>query len=175
MDAGGFDDDADVRVKALACAAVATTAALNTMSTSHSGGVAKVFLAATLGGCAFIFALGVSFACGAGGVGEYASARDAAARNLTLARALRGTSAPANLGVGLVSALWARTRGNGRGVARGRLRDPERALPKVGTTGLSVVSAAYVAMNVAYLLVLPADVVDSSSRPRRKMVVTRWG
>ena len=28
---------------------------------------------------------------------------------------------------------------------------------------MTVVSAAYVAMNVAYLLVLPADVVDSSS------------
>ena len=163
MDAGGFEDDADVRVKALACAAVATTAVLNTMSTSHSGGVAKVFLAATLGGCAFVFALGVSFACGAGGVGEYASARDAAARNFNPRALFEGTSAPANLGVGLVSALWAYAGAMDVASLGEELRDPERALPKVGTTGLSVVSAAYVAMNVAYLLVLPADVVDSSS------------
>ena len=36
-----------------------------------------------------------------------------------------------------------------------------------------MVSAAYVAMNVC-LLVLPADVVDSSSSAA-KMAVTRWG
>ena len=162
-EAGGFEDDADVRVKALACAAVATTAALNSMSASHGGGVAKVFLAATLGGCAFVFALGVSFACGAGGVGEYASSRDAAAKNFDPRALFEGTSSPANLGVGLVSALWAYAGAMDVASLGEELRDPERALPKVGTTGLSLVSAAYVAMNVAYLLVLPADVVDSSS------------
>ena len=40
------------------------------------------------------------------------------------------------------------------------LRDAERALPKVGSTGLLVVSAAYVLMNAAYLLVLPAEIIS---------------
>ena len=43
------------------------------------------------------------------------------------------------------------------------IQDPERNLPRVGVIGLTVVSSVYLCLNLAYLMVLPADVIAHGS------------
>lgn len=162
--AGGFEAEADWRLKSVACAAVATVVALNSQSAAHGGGVAKVFLTATLLGCAFVFVLGVAFALGARWTSaEHYEAAAESPSNFDPHTLFAGTRGPSSLAVGLVSALWAYAGAMDVASMGEELREPEKTLPKVGMTGLGIVSAAYIGMNVAYLLVLPADVIDGSA------------
>ena len=156
--------------------------ALNCMSAAQGGSVAKVFFTATLSGCFFVVVLGVVFACG-GGVGVVdvdgpvvgaaaagaragahrpypaADTRSVSAHNFSPSSLFRGTKSPASLGVSLTSALWAYSGAMDIASMGEELRDAKTALPKVGSTGLAVVSAVYLLMNVAYLLVLPAAII----------------
>lgn len=173
--AGGFEEDADWRLKAVACAALLLVVCLNCMSAAQGGSVAKGFLTATLSGCLFVILLGVIFACGGGGgAGEGEGGGPAAvdaftnqrnhlsvpAENFSPSSLFKGTKGPASLGVALISALWAFSGAMDIASAAEELRDAERMLPKVGSTGLAIVSTVYVLMNIAYLLVLPAEVIS---------------
>ena len=177
-EAGGFEQSADFKVKGLALIAVAVAAALNCLSASHGGGVAKVFLTATLLGCAFVFSLGVAGAFGVhddgvhgwdGGTGVLTNATTA--RNKSVAEEnffpfttiFDGTRSVSALGVGLVSALWAFSGAMDAASIGEEIFDPERNLPRVGICGLTVVSSVYLCLNLAYLMVLPADVIANGS------------
>lgn len=175
--AGGFEQSADFKVKGLALIAVAVAAALNCLSASHGGGVAKVFLTATLLGCAFVFSLGVAGAFGVhddgafgwdGGTGVLTNATTArnksvAEENFEFTTIFDGTRSVSALGVGLVSALWAFSGAMDAASIGEEIFDPERNLPRVGICGLTVVSSVYLCLNLAYLMVLPADVIANGS------------
>jgi APA family basic amino acid/polyamine antiporter len=170
-EAGGFEETADVKVRGLACAAVAAAAALNCLSASHGGGFAKIFLAATLLGCAFVFALGIgggafgwrdeAFAVGATDTSN--TTKSVAAENFDPRTLFKGTRNFSSVGVGLISALWSFAGAMDVASMGEELRDPERALPRVGVTGLAIVSLAYICLNIAYLLVLPAEVIANGA------------
>ena len=178
-EAGGFEQSADFKIKGLACIAIAVAAALNCLSASHGGGVAKVFLTATLVGCAFVFSLGVAGAFGVhddscgwdgdttGGTSNTTNTtntmRSAVAENFDLATVFDGTRSASALGVGLVSALWAFSGAMDTASIGEEIQDPERNLPRVGVIGLTVVSSVYLCLNLAYLMVLPADVIAHGS------------
>ena len=174
-EAGGFEQSADFKIKGLACLAVAVAAALNCLSASHGGGVAKIFLTATLVGCAFVFSLGVAGAFGVhdgshgwdGGTGGTMNTtnatKSAAAENFELATVFDGTRSVSALGVGLVSALWAFSGAMDTASIGEEIRDPERNLSRVGVIGLTIVSSVYLCLNLAYLMVLPASVIADGS------------
>ena len=174
-EAGGFEQSVDFKIKGLACFAVAVAAALNCLSASHGGGVAKVFLTATLVGCAFVSLLGVA---GAFGVHDSShgwdgstprssnttiASKSAAAENFELATLFDGTRSVSALGVGLVSALWAFSGAMDTASIGEEIRDPERNLHRVGIIGLTIVSSVYLCLNLAYLMVLPASVIANGS------------
>lgn len=190
-EAGGFEAAADWKVRAVACAAIAAAAALNCLSAAHGGGVAKVFLTATLSGCLFVFALGVVGFCGwgnASGYDEFGNdtgngmhATDTWASNTTATNTTANATAPhsvayqnfndpfagtnsvSSLGVGLIAALWAFSGAMDVASMGEELVSPQKTLPRVGKTGLAIVSAAYILLNVAYLLVLPARVMANGT------------
>ena len=174
-EAGGFQENADWKVQLVAVAAIAAAAALNCLSAAHGGSVAKVFLTATLLGCVFVFALGIVGAMGWGndGVGDAMDITTNATANATAPqypssaafenfnphRLWTGTRNISSLGVGLISALWAFSGAMDVASMGEELRDPQRTLPRVGMTGLAIVSTVYISLNVAYLLVLPAAAI----------------
>jgi amino acid transporter len=68
----------------------------------------------------------------------------------------------AGLGPGLVAALWAYTAWHDLSFLAGEVRDPSRTLPRALVAGIGVVVLVYLAVNAAYLYVLPFDTLRAS-------------
>ncbi|GMV06642.1 MAG: amino acid transporter [Gemmatimonadota bacterium] len=66
----------------------------------------------------------------------------------------------------MVGALFSMDAWNNVGFAGGELKDPARDLPFAMAVGVLVVTALYVAANVAYLSVLPAEAIASAPQDR---------
>ncbi len=65
-------------------------------------------------------------------------------------------------GLGLVTVLWAYTGWQDATYVGGEVRDPGRSLPRALTLGTLIVTGVYVAVNAAYLTVLPMDEIARS-------------
>ncbi len=61
------------------------------------------------------------------------------------------------LGLAMLSALWAFDGWNNMPMAAGEVADPQRNVPRALITGVLVVVAVYLLMNVAYFVALPFD------------------
>jgi amino acid transporter len=70
---------------------------------------------------------------------------------------------PALLGLGLISVLWAYDGFADVAFAAGEVQHPQRSLPRAIVGGTCAILALYVAVNVAYLWVLPIDRLARSS------------
>jgi amino acid transporter len=70
---------------------------------------------------------------------------------------------PALLGLGLISVLWAYDGFADVAFAAGEVRQPQRILPRAIVGGTCAILALYLAVNVAYLYVLPIDRLARSS------------
>jgi APA family basic amino acid/polyamine antiporter len=70
---------------------------------------------------------------------------------------------PALLGLGLISVLWAYDGFADVAFAAGEVRHPQRTLPSAIVGGTFIVLALYLAVNVAYLSVMPTERLAQSS------------
>jgi APA family basic amino acid/polyamine antiporter len=66
------------------------------------------------------------------------------------------------VGLGLVTVLWAYTGWHDLSLIAGEVRDPGRILPRALAVGMAIVILVYVALNAAFLYVLPFDVLQRS-------------
>lgn len=66
-------------------------------------------------------------------------------------------------GAALSAALWAYDGWNNLTLVSGEIKNPDRTIPRILITGLVMVSALYLATNLAYFHVLPLGVIQSSS------------
>jgi basic amino acid/polyamine antiporter, APA family len=66
------------------------------------------------------------------------------------------------MGLGLVTVLWAYTGWHDVSLIAGEVRDPGRTLPRALAVGMAIVILVYVAINLAFLYVLPFDVLQRS-------------
>ncbi|HSJ14355.1 MAG TPA: amino acid permease, partial [Longimicrobiales bacterium] len=70
--------------------------------------------------------------------------------------------APAGLGLALIAVLWAFDGWADVAALGGEVKDPGRALPRAILGGMAAVLVLYLAINAAYLYVLPLDVMAGS-------------
>ena len=76
------------------------------------------------------------------------------------------------IGAAMVGSLFSMDAWNNVGFASGEMKNPEKDLPFAMATGVLVVVALYVLANVAYLNVLPTDVIAAASTEGRPPVGT---
>lgn len=69
------------------------------------------------------------------------------------------------LGVALLGTLFAYEGWLSAGNLAGEMKNPKKDLPKAIVMGIAIVTLVYVAINMAYLWVLPADVLAASESP----------
>ena len=87
---------------------------------------------------------------------------DVAQANLSLSTSFVGTNDFLSFGSALVACLWSSDDWADLNYLMEDLQHPERVLPRVVLTGLSVVIVAYTLANIAYLSVLSQDTIISS-------------
>ena len=66
------------------------------------------------------------------------------------------------LGLALVAVLWAYTGWYDLSLVAGEVREPGRTLPRALAVGIAIVIVVYVALNAAFLYILPFDVLQRS-------------
>jgi amino acid transporter len=87
------------------------------------------------------------------------------ARGASEANLVSGSSTPlilGNLGLALVSVLWAYDGFGDLSFAGGEVREPQRTLPRAIILGTLIIIALYLLANVAYLYVQPVEAVAQS-------------
>lgn len=149
-----LDESPGATVKLTAVLVLAVMGVVNCFAGHVGSNAARFFTANTLLGCTFVVALGAYAVSGHDG---WANAKANFGTDAGFAGATWGQVGPA-----LITALWAYSGWADIAALAEELKDPAHALPRVGIGSLSIVTFAYVLMNVAYLLVLPAAQVASS-------------
>ena len=81
----------------------------------------------------------------------------------------------AGFGLGVVTVLWAYNGWQDVTCLSGEVRDPGRSLPRAIVGGTLAVVAVYLAVNAAYLRVLPIDVIAASPLVASDVVVRLVG
>jgi APA family basic amino acid/polyamine antiporter len=90
----------------------------------------------------------------------------------------RGELAPESwtgFGLGLVTVLWAYNGWQDATYVGGEVRDPGRNLPRALTFGTLIVTGVYLAVNAAYLSVLPMDAIARSPLVAADVAVRLFG
>lgn len=80
-----------------------------------------------------------------------------------------------SLGGALVATLFAYDGWISVGVIAGEMKNPAKDLPKAIISGLLVVMAVYISINIAYLYVLPASVLATSETPAFEVAKVLFG
>ncbi|MGH7579607.1 MAG: APC family permease [Gemmatimonadales bacterium] len=78
-------------------------------------------------------------------------------------------------GLGLVTVLWAYNGWQDATYVGGEVRDPGRNLPRALTFGTLIVAGVYLAVNAAYLAVLPMDAIARSPLVAAEVAVRLFG
>ena len=81
----------------------------------------------------------------------------------------------AGFGLGLVTVLWAYNGWQDATYVGGEVRDPGRNLPRALTLGTLIVMGVYLAVNAAYLAVLPMDAIARSPLVAADVAVRLFG
>jgi basic amino acid/polyamine antiporter, APA family len=81
----------------------------------------------------------------------------------------------AGFGLGLVTVMWAYNGWQDATYVGGEVRDPGRNLPRALTFGTLIVTAVYLAVNAAYLAVLPMDAIARSPLVAADVAVRVFG
>jgi len=81
----------------------------------------------------------------------------------------------AGFGLGLVTVLWAYNGWQDATYVGGEVRDPGRNLPRALTIGTLIVTGVYLAVNAAYLAVLPMDAIARSPLVAADVAVRLFG
>jgi basic amino acid/polyamine antiporter, APA family len=142
-------DEAGVRV--LAAGVILTLAAANYRSIAWAAGLQNVSTAAKVAALAGVSALLFAFGGGAGG-GALAQGGGAAVDVRWAA-----------LGVALISVMWTFDGWADLTYVAGEVRDPARALPRALIGGSIAVALIYLAVNAAFLYVLPLEEAAAST------------
>ncbi|MEX1181965.1 MAG: amino acid permease [Gemmatimonadota bacterium] len=140
------------RLVAIGCITLLTV--LNCLSVRAGGRVQIVFTAAKVAGVSVLIIAGLLHA------GDYAGSLgpvlppDAGAAPIM-----------ASFGIAMIVALFAYNGWWYSTFAAAEVRDPERSIPRSIIAGMTIVLVVYALANVVYLLVLPLDVLQASTRP----------
>ncbi len=86
-----------------------------------------------------------------------------------------GTNAGAALGSTLLAVLFAFEGWTNVGAIAGEMKNPGKDLPKAIIGGVSIIMAVYLVINVAYLWVLPADVMMNMESPAAAVAKVLFG
>ncbi len=86
-----------------------------------------------------------------------------------------GTNAGAALGSTLLAVLFAFEGWTNVGAIAGEMKNPGRDLPRAIVGGVSIIMAVYLIINVAYLWVLPADVMMNLDSPASAVAMELFG
>lgn len=81
----------------------------------------------------------------------------------------------AAMGAALVSIMFAFDGWINAGVLAGEMKNPAKDLPKAIIGGLSAITIIYTAINIAYLYVVPADILANSATPASIVAETLFG
>jgi amino acid transporter len=127
----------------VAAAAIAATTLANVIGVRVGAAVTGASTVAKMG--ALMFLVGASFALGSHAGGSAAHLAPA------------GGTEPALFGLGFISVLWAYDGFSDLPFVSGEVIDAGRTVPRAIVAGTLVITAIYLAANVAYLYVLPID------------------
>ncbi len=86
-----------------------------------------------------------------------------------------GTNAGAALGSTLLAVLFAFEGWTNVGAIAGEMKNPGKDLPKAIIGGVSIIMAVYFVINLAYLWVLPADVMMTQESPAAAVAMALFG
>jgi APA family basic amino acid/polyamine antiporter len=86
-----------------------------------------------------------------------------------------GKSLPGVFGSTLLAVLFAFEGWTNVGTIAGEMRDPARDLPRAIVGGVSIIMAVYLAINVAYLWVIPADQLMQLESPAAAVATVLFG
>lgn len=123
----------------IAAAAIAVTAVFNYLGVRWSAILLNLTTAAKYSALTLLFIL--AFVLGHGDMGHYTASN--------------GIVRPRLLGLSLVSVLWAYDGWADVSFVSGEVRDPQRNLPRALVLGTLAIIAIYLAVNVAYLYLVP--------------------
>ena len=151
---GTFVPLGEVGLRVAAVAAILLLSAVNLVGVRYGSAVPTALTAAKLVAVGLIVAAGFLVRVPGAGEGEAAAAA---------APGLLGVSA-GGFGEALVAGLFAYGGWHMETFAADETKAPRRTIPRALLVGTLLVTAAYVAMNAAYLRVLPLETVASSSR-----------
>jgi len=156
---GHFVPLGDVGLRLVAVSGVVALSALNYVSVRQGSAVQTAFTVMKVGAIAVVAALGAAYAMGALPPGAPATHTPAAGE---LARAV--VPSWGAFVTALVAALFAYGGWHMVTYVAGETADPARTIPRALLIGTLVVTACYVAVNAAYVAVLPLETVVSSAR-----------
>ena len=151
-------------VRLVAAAAIIVLAAAQYRSVRFGAAIQNVFTSAKV--VAIVALTAAAFLLGDGSSGAWA------------AHAGSAVAAPAGwagLGLGVVTVLWAYNGWQDVTCLSGEVRDPARSLPIALVGGTLAVVAIYLALNAAYLYVLPIDAIAASPLVAADMAVRLLG
>jgi amino acid transporter len=149
------------QTRAVAAGGVMLVAAWNYRSLRFGAAVQNLSSAAKV--LAILALTAAAFAWGPGQQGE---------RPVTLGLAPGSWS---GFGLGLVTVLWAYNGWQDATYVGGEVRDPGRSLPRALTLGTLIVTGVYLAVNAAYLVVLPVDEIARSPLVAADVAVRLFG
>ena len=130
-------------VKLIALSAIIILAALNSYSVKLYGRIQTLFSSMKLLACAFLFFVGIGFVCSRGCFPP------------AFHHPFEGTThSPSRVAIALFGVLWAYDGGNTLGFAAEEMKNVEKNLPRAMIIGLSLVTAVYIPVNLAYFAVL---------------------
>ncbi|RKP10640.1 amino acid/polyamine transporter I, partial [Thamnocephalis sphaerospora] len=139
-------------VKLVAVSAIMTVALVNCISRRSGSRVQDIFTAAKLGAIAIIVLIGAGWAVSGRSTLE------------NFHEPFQGTTTePLRYSTATYLALFSYVGWNNLNYAAGELKNPRRNLPLAITISLLLVIACYLLANLAYLVVLPLDVVRTSN------------
>jgi APA family basic amino acid/polyamine antiporter len=150
-------------VRAVAAAVIIVIAGTGYRSVTGAGAIAtlstgaKILAVLAIVVAAFLWGDG-----GAGALGHSASPSDAG-------------PVWGGMGLGLVIVLWAYTGWHDVSLIAGEVRDPGRILPRSLAVGIAIVILVYVVINLAFLYVLPLDVLQRSPQVASETMVRLVG
>lgn len=152
---GFFVPLGDAGIRLLAVGAIGSLSAVNYYGVRYGGAVQTVFTIAKVAAIALVVAAG--FALGAG-------VPDRATPGAALDAPVAAGVAPRDFMLALIAGLFAFGGWHMVTYTAEETVRPERTIPLALMIGVAVVTAAYVALNAAYLYVLPVDQVILSTR-----------
>lgn len=159
---GAASDPSSRPVHYVAATAIAVTACFNYVGIKWSAILLNVTTAAKYGALVLLFLL--AFVLGHGDIGHYTVADGAVQTRL--------------FGLSLVSVLWAYDGWADVSFVSGEVKDPQRNLPRALVIGTLAVVAIYLAVNLAYLYLLPLASVRHSplvAADAAQLLVGRFG